>query len=139
MTDENLTEDEQKVLKEYLEGFGAQVPEEKHTLHTFLFRVATAEDTTKTGYLKEEELGVPRLPVRSYKSLALLSDKIINNEFFRDYFLKEAEDTLATSLSRDGFLDKLAVTTKKELADITKPKSINKGWFHRKKPEETLT
>ena len=139
MTDENLTEDEQKVLKEYLEGFGAQIPEEKHTLHTFLFRIATSEDTTKTGYLKEEELGAPEFPVRSYKSFALWSDKVIRNDYLKEYFEKESEDTTASSLSRDGFLDKLAVLTKKELAYTTKKQNVNRGWFKRKQPEETLT
>ena len=139
MTDEELTEDEKKTLQEYLTGYGAQVPEDKHTLHTFLFRIATSDDTTKTGNLKEEELGVPEFPVRSYKSFALWSDKVIRNSYFKEYFEKESEDTTSTSLSREGFLDKLAVLTKKELADTTKRHSTNKGWFRKKEPEETLT
>ena len=134
--DISLNEDEKKVLSEYLEGFGAQVPEEKHTLHTFLYRVATSEDTTKTGYLERDELGNAEYPVRSLKSFSLWSDKVIVNDYLKDYFNKESEIVTSSSLSRDGFLDKLAVTTKQELADITKPKSVNKGWF-RKKPEET--
>ena len=136
--DIQLNEDEKKELAEYL-GFGAQVPEDKHTLHTFLFRIATSNDTTKTGYLKDEELGVPEFPVRSNKSFALWSDKVIKNDYLKEYFEKESENTTSTSLSRDGFLDKLAVLIKKELADTTKKHSTNKGWFRRKQPEETLT
>jgi hypothetical protein len=139
MTDDELTEEEKKTLQEYLSGYGAQVPEEKHTLHTFLFRIATSDDTTKTGNLKEEELGTPEFPVRSYKSFALWSDKVIRNSYFKEYFERESEDTTSTSLSRDGFLDKLSVLTKKELADTTKRHSENKGWFRKKQPEETLT
>lgn len=139
MTEEELSDDEKKVLQEYLGGFGAQIPEDKHTLHTFLFRIATSDDTTKTGYLKDEELGSPEFPVRSYKSFALWSDKVIRNNYLKEYFEKESEDTTSTSLSSDGFLDKLAVLTKKELADTTKKHSVNKGWFKRKQPEETLT
>ena len=136
MTDEELSEDEKKVLSEYLGGFGAQVPEDKHTLHTFLFRIATSDDTTKTGNLTNDELGNPEFPVRSYKSFALWSDKVIRNKYLKEYFEKESEDTTSTSLSRDGFLDKLAVLTKKELADTTKKQTVNRGWFRRKQPEE---
>jgi hypothetical protein len=139
MTDDiQLNEDEKRALTEYL-GYGAQIPEEKNTLHTFLFRIATSDDTTKTGYLKEEELGTPEFSVRSNKSFALWSDKVIRNTYLKEFFEKDSEDTTSTSLSRDGFLDKLAVLTRKELADTTKKQAVNKGWFRRKQPEETLT
>ena len=135
--EQELTEDEKKVLSEYLDGYGAAIPEDKHTLHTFLHRIATSDDTTKTGYLRDEELGTSEFPVRSYKSFALWSDKVIRNKYMKEYFEKESEDTTSTSLSRDGFLIKTSVLTKKELADTTKKQSTNKGWFRRKQPEES--
>ena len=112
------------------------VPEEKTNMYTFLTNIAIAEDTTKIGYLKEEELGMPTLPVRSDKSLALWSGEVMENPFFQNFFLKESEDTTSTSLSRDGFLAKLAVLQKKEIADVTKPKRENKGWFKPKEKED---
>ena len=60
---------------------------------------------------------------------------IMNNKYFADYFKDEAEDTLATSLSREGFLVRQATTTTKQIADVTKRKKVNKGWFSKK--EET--
>ena len=79
---------------------------------------------------------MPRLPTRSDKSLALFSGELIENKFFKSYFEKESEITTSTSLSRDGFLTKLAVLQKKEIADTTKPKKINKGWFKKKEDKE---
>ena len=138
---EELTNDEKKALQEYFESFGATVPEEKHTLHTFLNKVATSSDTTKTGFLKDEELGISEFPVRSYKSFALWSNSVIKNEYLTDFFDKESEIVTATSLSRQGFLDKLAVTQKREssLRDMSEERKPNTGWFKKKQPEEQLT
>jgi len=102
--------------------------------------VATAEDTTKTGNLKDDkdfsELGIPSYTVRGAKEMALVADKIMGNNYFKDYFQKEAEITLATSLSRDGFLVKQATVQVKQVADMTKRRKINKGWFGKEKIEE---
>ena len=112
------------------------MPEEKQNVHTFLTNIAVADDTTKIGYLKDEELGMPVLPTRSDKSLALWSEQIMDNFFFKDYFEKESEITTSTSLSRDGFLVKQATLQKREIADVTKPRKENKGWFKPKEKEE---
>ena len=113
-------------------GQSFPLAEEKYNVHLFLHRVATSDDTTKVAFLKEEEVGVPLNHVRGLKEFALISSDIIGNEFFRDYFLKESENITATSLSREGFLVKQATTQTKRLADITKPKKENKGWFNKK-------
>lgn len=104
-------------------------PEEKQSIFTFLTNVAIADDTTRLGNLKEEELGMPQLPVRSNKSLALWSGEVMENVFFKSFFLQDSEDTTSTSLSREGFLTKLAIIQRREVADLTKPKKVNKGWF----------
>ena len=136
---EELTEEEKEALKQYL-GVGANVPDEKQNVHSFLNRIATSQDTTKTGYLKDSELGNPTLTLRTFKDLALISDKIIDNELFKEYYNAKAEILTATSLSRGGFLAKLAVLQKREMADVTKDipeQRENKGWFKkRKKPSE---
>jgi len=119
----------------------APTPDDKHNVHTFLFNVATAQDTTKIGNLKddkqESELGSPEHTVRGCKDMALISNKIMGNEFFKEYFELEAENTLATSLSREGFLVRQATVQTKQVADITKRRKVNKGWFGSKKIEET--
>ena len=138
MTDQVNTEVTEEQIAEMVEkmvGVTPQ-PEEKTNVHTFLTKVAQEDDTTKLGYLKEEELGMPQIPVRSDKSLALWCDVVMENPFFMKYFLKESEDTTSTSLSREGFLVKQATLQKKEIADTTRKHTTNKGWFKRKEPKE---
>ena len=53
-----------------------------------------------------------------------------------DYFKKMAEVTTETSLSKEGFLLKMSVTTKKELADVTPKQKKNKGWFKKSGDKE---
>lgn len=82
----------------------APTQEEKHNVHKFLFDVVVAKDTTKIGNLQVDkeinELGLPEHTVRGSKSMELIADKIMDNDYFKGYFEQEAEDTLATSLSR---------------------------------------
>lgn len=134
MTDEELTTEELQVLSEHL-GAGAPLPPEKHNHHTFLYKVATATDTTKLGYLKDEELGIPKNPVRTTKNLALISEKILDNPYYNEFFLAESEIITSTSLSREGKLLELSVTDKREVKDTTKKHVENKGWFKKKNKE----
>lgn len=112
--------------------------DEKHNVHTFLVKVVEEADSTKIANLRDDkelnELGVPSFPVRGAKEMALISREIMDNEFFAEYFEKEAENTLATSLSREGFLIRQATTTTKQVGDITRRRRITKGLF--KKQEE---
>lgn len=117
----------------------AQGHDERHNVFTFLNNVATAEDTTKTGFLRDDkdlnELGVPKLPVRSFHSLALVADKIMGNDYFNKYFLAEAEIINKTSLSRNAKLIGLAVLQKREVADVSRRhQTQNKSWFKKKEP-----
>ena len=138
MGEEDLTTEEKDELYKYLAATGTPVAEEKFNVHLFLNKVATTEDTTKVANLMEEELGAPKYPVRAQKNFARISSDIIGNETFADYFKGQAEDTLATSLSREGFLDKLAITTTRQFGEINKaPRKKNRSWFQRKpKPSE---
>jgi len=115
--------------------------DEKHNVHTFLDNVVKADDTTKIGNLNVDkdidELGLPIYPVRDALDLALISEKIMNNKYYQDYFEKEAENTLATSLSRSGFLIRQATTVTKVVADATKRRKSNKGWFGKKTTESS--
>ena len=132
---QEMNEEQIAEIVEKMVGVTPQ-PEEKSNVHSFLTKVAQEDDTTKLGYLKEEELGMPQIPVRSDKSLALWSEMIMTNPFYKDFFLRESEDTTSTSLSKDGFLVKQATLQKKEIADTTKKHVANKGWFKKKEPEE---
>lgn len=112
-----------------------EISEGRHTVHSFMNNVAKAEDTTKVGNLKEEELGTPILPVRSYKELALFCNKVAKEEAWNDYFRGMSEILTSTSLSKEGFLVKAAITTKKEMADTSPIKKENKGWFKKKESD----
>lgn len=135
--DELTTEEVMQLAKAMKDN--APVQDEKHNVHTFLHSVVIAEDSRKIGNLKVDkdmdELGKPMHHVRGCLELARIADKIMGNDFFKEYFLAEAEDTLATSVSRDGFLIRQATTSTKAVADVTKRVKENKGMF--KKTTET--
>lgn len=115
--------------------------DDRHNVHTFLNNVVLAKDSRKIANLREDkelsELGYPDANVRACFDLARISDKIMGNDTFKEYFEAKAENTLATSLSREGFLVRQGTTQTKQVADITKRRSVNKGWFGSKKVNET--
>lgn len=129
--EQNLTPEEKGALREYL-GFGAPMPEEKHNVHSFLYRVATSDDTTKLGNLSIEEIGLPRVNLRTYKEMSLIAHKIMDNTFLGDYYASKAEILTSTSLSKDAKLINLAVLQKRQIEDVTKPRKENAGWFKKK-------
>jgi len=139
MSDEQLS-DEEAIIKIAAAMKGNEpTADDRHSVHTFLFNVATAENSTKIGNLDNQkdnnELGSPKHNVRGSMHLARISDQIMENPYFTAWFEKEAEATLATSLSKEGFLVRQATTVTKNVADITKRSKVNKGWFGSKKIE----
>ena len=119
--------------------------DEKQNVHTFLFNVVQAENikrVAKIGNLKDgtdkigiDELGIPSWNVRGALEMARISDMIMNNKFFQTYFEMSGEETLSSSLSREGFLVRQATTQTKAVADITRRRRINKGMFKSKVEE----
>lgn len=125
-------EQQKEMTEQQAEEMLRDFMDKKHNQHSFFTDVIKSEDTTKTGNLTDEELGEPRLPLRSSKELELICKELIDNPTWATYFEKEAEILTSTSLSKDAKLITLAVTNKKELADVSpKPKKENKGWFRR--------
>jgi hypothetical protein len=105
---ETLTETE---AEEIIRNFG----EGKSNLHSFFTNVIKSSDTTKTGNLSTDELGMPQLPVRTYKELGMFCHEVADMDIFSTYFNKMSEIITSSSLSKDALLMKLAVTIKKEL------------------------
>lgn len=133
MTNEHITEEEaDELLKELERKFG----EGKMDIHSFLTAVVKAKDTTRLGNIKEEELGMPDLPIRTLKELEFITGRIPSMKTFNEYFTAMSEAITAPSLSKEGFLIKQATIQRKEFSDKTKPKKENKGWFKKKEPEE---
>ena len=128
---EDITEQEaQNLLRQFNES--------KANMHSFFTNVVKADDTLRTGNLSEEELGLGHLPVRTYEELSVFSKEICSQNEWADYFKKIRSVQTDSSLSKDGFLMKLAVTSKKELADTTPVvRKKNKGWFSSKKEPQT--
>jgi len=123
---EDITEQEaREIIRQFSEG--------KQNVHSFFTNVIKAKDTTKVGNLKEEELGVPRLPLRTYKELALFCEDVYADESWATYFKKMGEILTSTSLSKEALLLRLSVTEKKEMADKTPlTRKKNAGWFKSK-------
>ena len=139
MVEETIT-DEQVMQQLTQLAETAAVAEDKHNTHAFLHAVATAEDTTKVGYLKEEEVGIPVLSQRTLKELELYSRDIAGDDAWATFFQKKAEILTSTSLSRDAKLLDLSVVSRVESANVTKapPRKVNKKWFGKKNPEQQM-
>ena len=133
--DVELSDMEKEELARAL-GYGTSQVDQKHNTHTFLFNIATAEDTTKVGNVEKDELGIPRHPTRAYKQLSLIANKIMDNPGLASYWEAKSENITATSLSKEGFLPRLAVITRREIADMTKKRRKPSGFFARKRGED---
>ena len=145
MTEEKEMSDEEAIMKiasAMKDGSASQ--EDKTNVHTFLLNVVQGDSIgriSKTGNLRDDselnELGIPQWNVRGALGMARISKMIMNNPFFQEYFESQAKETLATSLSREGFIIRQGTTQTKQVADITKRRKINKGMFGKKKIEES--
>lgn len=131
-----LTPEEERELSNFISGSQTPVVDEKHNVHAFLHKVATANDTTKLGYLSEDELGNPSHTLRTYKELAVFCKEIANLEFLADYYEKKSEVTTSTSLSKNAKLIELAVINRRQVEDVTKRKRTKKGFFAKKEKDE---
>jgi hypothetical protein len=133
--EEDLTQEEMEALEEL--GYGSPRPEEKQNIFSFFKRVIAMADTTRTSNLTEEELGLVKVPVRTNQFISLYA-KQMGLKGLANHFFKESQIITNSSLSREGFLDKLAVTQKREMEARARSykKQQPKGWFKKKQPEE---
>jgi hypothetical protein len=143
-TEEEPISDEEAILKIAAAMKDTPSQEEKQNVHTFLLNVVQEKEIhpiSKIGNLRDDkemnELGKPIWNVRGSLGMALIADKIMDNEFFKNYFNSDAAITLNTSLSREGFLIKQATVTTRQVADATKRRKINRGMFGKKSIEES--
>ena len=137
--------DEEAILKiaQAMKG-NAPSEEEKQNVHSFLVNVVKETDInsiTRIGNLRDDkdinELGVPIWNVRGALDMVRISKLLMRNKFFQEYFENAAIDTLTSSLSREGFIIKMATTQTKQVADATKRRKVNKGMFGQRKIEES--
>jgi hypothetical protein len=119
-------------LEEY--GLGYPKPKEKAGIWTFFNKILKLKDSTKTGYLDEEELRVVRLLQMTANYANTWELPVVN-----DYLIKDNEIILASSDSKIGFLIQSAVTQRKQLETRNRSKSKSggvKGWFKKKEEQE---
>jgi len=142
--EETLTDEEAIMKIAAAMKDNAPSQEDKQNVHTFLTNVVQTEDTDKVikiGNLRDDkeinELGFPQWNVRGALGMARISGMLMSNEFFKEYFENQAKETLSTSLSRDGFLIKMATTNTRQVVDATKRRKVNKGMFGSKQTEES--
>ena len=134
-----LTPEEEAALEENYGNYsyGYPTPEEKNNIYTYFKRVIGMFDNTKTANLTADEIGMVKIPVRTNLEIAQYCESM-GMKGFANFFKKEAQILLGTSLSREGFLNKLAVTQKRESEIKTRnaqPRD-SKGWFTKKKQKE---
>jgi len=126
-----MTPEEMEMLKSM--GYGYPQEEEKQNIFTFFKKVIAQKDNSKTANLDIDELGIVRIPVRTCQDLALFCHSVGSTGLSK-YFMNKGQILLGTSLSKDGFLDKLAVTQKREVESKRRRLFQNKGWFKKNKP-----
>lgn len=112
--------------------------EEKQNTYTFLTKVVEEKDTTKLGYLREEEVGIPKLSARTLKELALFCEDVADEKEWADFFKKKAEILTSTSLSKNAKLLDSAILRKTETNAMQGIQELparkeNKGWFGKRK------
>jgi len=141
MVEEELTPEEEQELTELFgeKGYGYPTLEEKQNIYAYFKKVIAMPFNIKTANINKDEMGMIQLPVRSLLGLSLYC-KSMGMSGFSHYFKNEAQIILGSSLSFEGFLDKLAVTQKKESEIKTRRLSQPKrGFFGKKKrPEEEM-
>jgi len=84
----------------------------KESIFTFFRHLLGIADSSKVANLDKRELGMLDLSVRNSEHLAWLGSAL-HNKSYEDFFMKKAEITLATSMSKKEWLPELVVSQKK--------------------------
>lgn len=108
-------ENRAEVNAEVAEEYGAPTPEEKINQFTITDKAIKRKDSLKTTYLTKGELGLPLFSVRFYLDCASIAD-VYNSQLIKEYFLNKIQNTAASGMSNEGFIMKLNVTNRREVA-----------------------
>ena len=132
MSEEDLTPEELEELRGAL-GSGSPMREENQGIYNFFNKILKTRDTIKVSNLDKTEIPSIRV-LRSTANYA----KIMGLDLVSNFLNQEAEVTLGSALSREGFFIKSAITTKRESSLKTKSGGGDKGWtlFGKKKTVE---
>jgi hypothetical protein len=89
-------------------------------IFTFFRHILGIKDSSKVANLRTKELGMLDLSVRNCEYLAKLG-KLLHNDSYDTFFMTKAEITLATSMSRGGWLPELVVSQKRYSQRMVQP------------------
>lgn len=92
----------------------------KESIFTFFKHILGIKDSSKVGNLDKRELGMIDLSVRNCEYLAKLG-YMLHNKSYHDFFMQKAEITLATSMSKKGWLPELVVSQKRFSSRTVQP------------------
>lgn len=98
-------------------------PVPRESIFTFFRHILGIKDSSKVGNLDRRELGMLDLSVRNSEHLANLGS-MLHNKSYNDFFMRKAEITLATSMSKKGWLPELVVSQKKFSQRTVQPMSL---------------
>jgi len=120
--------DQMEDTSAWQEAYGAPEPEEKINQHAFIFRSAfDNEDTIKTTFLTEGELGRPLFTVRFLMDMEDLARYYIDpvakkigldpkkDNKIANYFWEKIQNITASGMSNKGFIQNLNVTRKMDM------------------------
>jgi hypothetical protein len=129
---------EPEELNKYIEELAAEIDSSKGnypeassketiiTLFKEILGLTDAERSSKVGYLRDFELGSPRLSVRDYFVIA----EYAKVEGFSDvfsYLRRKGDLTNVTSLSRDGKLLQTPFTVKRVSSNLGTKRTVRKS------------
>jgi len=95
----------------------------KESIFTFFRHLLGITDSSKVANLDRRELGMLDLSVRNSEHLAGLGE-MLHNKAYQDYFMRKAEITSATSMSKKGWLPELVVSQKKFTQRAVQPMNL---------------
>jgi hypothetical protein len=95
----------------------------KESIFTFFRHILGIKDSSKVANLDRRELGMLDLSVRNSEHLAKLGN-MLHNKSYQDFFMAKAEITLATSMSKKGWLPELVVSQKKFSQRTVQPMNL---------------
>jgi hypothetical protein len=120
----DLADAQQDYQEEALASLESNYPiqKEQQGLYQTLWKMIQRRDSTKIANLQKVELGDVDITVRGAQHLSKLGD-IFGNPLYADFYKAHAEISLATSMSRDGWLGELFISQKKFSAKTKKASS----------------
>lgn len=137
----DLLDTQQEYQEGALDSMDANYPvqKEQQGLYQTLWKMITRKDSTKIANLQKVELGDCNITVRDAQHLKQLGITF-NNPIYAMYYGGHGEITLATSMSRDGWLGELFISQKKMTTKSKKASSplTPQKWklFNKNKPSE---